>query len=413
MHLCMLRLLQSLASALQRVAEENQSWAHLEDVSEDNSLMQHVFHMLRWLEESKNCRWLLILDNICDPSLFSVDDSPGSPRYIPGSSHGHFIITTRLDGLELSASLGRSELWNIGGLDIAASVQVLIHMTGRLDTAEGKTLDRRTMVSADKFVDPDANALAHRVGGSLLALYAAGAYLRQSLLSFSQYRYGHKEVSNSTVFELETTDNILEATWILSLNLAQEQNPLVAKLIRLWAHFGNRDLWYRLVHKCIFHDGSLLDSEVEFVAAMKLLCSHGLAEHFESPDGYSIHNCFHDWIIKKTIKEPVTDLQDYALSTINAAISMPELVPSFPNRRLLQRRIIPHADRFLEIPDYQDSNHLLYVSNILSQIGRLFQDQGMLLKAKSAFLRALRIREKVELTSSAGLRNRRHPRSFV
>ena len=130
---------QSLARAVQQLVEEHPSWAALQGVSEDNLSSKDAQIILRWLEQPQNRRWLLILDGVNDPVLFSNDVSQhDSHPCLPRSGHGHILITTRIYDLEMGPLVSRSWHFDIDGLDPYASIQVLVHKTGRPDAAQGK-----------------------------------------------------------------------------------------------------------------------------------------------------------------------------------------------------------------------------------------------------------------------------------
>lgn len=79
-------------------------------------------------------------------------------------------------------------------------------------------------------------------------------------------------------------------------------------LLRLWAFFGNEDLWFELLRQGR-EDGpkwfqDLTESHNTLDESMRVLYSHGLVEaHSTTPQsasessGYSVHGCVHSWII--------------------------------------------------------------------------------------------------------------------
>ena len=249
------------------------------------------------------------------------------------------------------------------------------------------------LLSTNNIIDPDATALVSRVDGSPLALYTAGVYLHKSQLSFSQYRYGHGEKSRPSTLQLEPTDTILEATWIHLFNCVQEKNFMAVRIFLMWAYYDHRDIWHELISAGISSPSRnrpvRTDAESVFTAAMEVLCDHGLVEGLANSDGYSCHSCIHDWITRKVKKDPDPQLQQLALFCITSAI--PER--SVQKYRILQQRLIPHADRYLEFLGDQSLDGDEYSAISLRKLGDLYRDQALLLKAESVYLRALSVAE--------------------
>lgn len=99
--------------------------------------------------------------------------------------------------------------------------------------------------------DNDVIALAERLDGLPLALATAGAYLRQVTTSWARYL----SLYHKSWLRLQETspkidayeDRALYSTWDLSYEHICLRNPLAGKLLQLWAHLDNQDLWYELL----------------------------------------------------------------------------------------------------------------------------------------------------------------------
>ena len=157
--------------------------------------------------------------------------------------------------------------------------------------------------------DNDARKITGRLDGLPLALATAGAYLRQVGTSFAQYlqQYDASWLKlQQTTLALDAYDQALYSTWQLSYIHIEQQNGLSAQLLRLWAYFDNQDLWYELLRNGM--DGSeaipwyftLVEDELSFTAAARVICQHGLIEVDTSVEegdtesrGYSMHPCVH------------------------------------------------------------------------------------------------------------------------
>lgn len=88
--------------------------------------------------------------------------------------------------------------------------------------------------------------LAKKSDGLPLALAIAGAYLRQTAMSFSKYLKHYNE-RWATVQENAPTlrhyDKTLLTTWKLSLDQVKKTNHNSQKLFLLWGYFYNQDIW--------------------------------------------------------------------------------------------------------------------------------------------------------------------------
>ena len=165
--------------------------------------------------------------------------------------------------------------------------------------------------STNLYVDADAVKLAERLDGFPLALATAGAYLKQAAISFSDYRRLY-ETSwaklQKTSPELSSyEDRTLYSTWQISFKRIEQRNILSAQLLRLWTYFDNQDLWFELLQHSDTEDSNwiqeLIEDELSFHGAMRVLSDHGLVE-VEKPSlelvesqGYSIHGCVHSWTV--------------------------------------------------------------------------------------------------------------------
>ncbi|CAE6422636.1 unnamed protein product [Rhizoctonia solani] len=123
---------------------------------------------LQWLESYYE-PWLMVLDNVDDPSLPIRD-------YIPGGKHGSIIITTRLSGMVLLAQGTQSDC-NISSMDPDDAMVLLLKSARKQE----KLLSEKELESA--------RALLQDMGHLALAVVHAGAFIGQSPhMSMSEYR---------------------------------------------------------------------------------------------------------------------------------------------------------------------------------------------------------------------------------
>jgi hypothetical protein len=186
------------------------------------------------------------------------------------------------------------------------------------------------------YVDADAVKLAKRLDGFPLALATAGVYLKQAAISFSDYLRLYETLwakLQKTSPELSSyEDRTLYSTWQISFEHVERRNTLSAQLLRLWAYFDNQDVWFELLQYSDIEDPNwiqeLIEDELSFHGAMRVLSDHGLVEVEKSSlelvesQGYSIHGCVHSWTLHVLNKTWNYDLARVAVNSI--ALHVPD-----------------------------------------------------------------------------------------
>jgi ATP/maltotriose-dependent transcriptional regulator MalT len=126
-------LKQSFARAARRILRENPLPSSLDAVAEDNNLDKVVDAVKRWLDHSKNTRWLVVYDNYDNPKLPGVTDHAAVDirRFLPEADHGSIIITTRISQVKFGHSIHVTKL-----ADVRDSLQILFDTSRRNDTMD-------------------------------------------------------------------------------------------------------------------------------------------------------------------------------------------------------------------------------------------------------------------------------------
>lgn len=250
-------------------------------------------------------------------------------------------------------------------------------------------------------LDPHAIELATELDGLPLALATAGAYLSQVSTSLADYlRYYNTSwlKLQKTSPEVSSYDRALYSTWNISYKHIHDRNESAGKLLQLWAYFDNQDVWYGLLaggSKCGPEWlSTITDDELNFNEAIRLLCDHALVESHGVSGGYGMHNCVHAWIMHVLNSESNISMTMLALNCVSSAI--PDGV--VPEAWALQRRLLPHANRCVELVynasifDLDNSDQFLCAT---SNLGLLYSDQGKMKEAEEMYLRALTGNEKI------------------
>ena len=218
-----------------------------------------------------------------------------------------------------------------------------------------------------------------------------------SLQDYLRYYHTSWLKLQKTTPNLSSYENTLYTTWNISLEYIQAQNILAVKLLRLWAYFDHQDLWYELLAagnvESLEWFSELVEDELDFNAAIRLLCDHALVERLKDSNGYGMHICVHAWVIHVLNAE-----KDLGMARL-ALICVGQAVPDWYDTEYwkIGRRLLSHARQCwinidgtdFEVRDDEDTLYAIY------SLGSLYQDQGKLKEAEKMYMRALTGQEKV------------------
>ncbi|KAJ6125876.1 hypothetical protein N7471_010369 [Penicillium samsonianum] len=370
--------LQSLSFALNLLPE--QYWDR-ETIS-DEDVEQRARHMLRWLALDGNTRWLIIFDNIDQYSPFNsaVGDGYDIKDFFPTTDHGSILITSRLQGI---TELGKPfPVHRLGSHD---TIQLLLQSSG---------LSAKNTTSKLKN-NPAILALANRLDGLPLAIVVAGAFMRETGTSITEYL----EYYRNSWYELQSQSNpgrqyqqgnVLQ-TWMISYLEIQKRDPNAADLLLLLSRFDNRDIWYELVESGR-HSSSVpgwlkkaISSGLAFKISVKSLIGFSLLDAKQQEGSYAMHPVVQDWCLH--IASANKNVNSMKLTEL-ALISVGYTVPSASDRHYseLQRRLVPHAN-YVRHQDLSGDNIALW--GAFHGLGDLYSDQGKLKEAEEMYQRAL------------------------
>lgn len=245
-------------------------------------------------------------------------------------------------------------------------------------------------------IDPGAAAVAKELDGLPLALATAGAYLDQVATSFQDYLRLYKaswlKLQQTTPELSSYEDRQLYTTWQLSYDHIKRQNELSARLLQLWAYFDNQDLWFELLRERNLVGpewfARLIEDELSFHQAMRVLCNHGLAEadrpsemdEIEST-GYSMHSCVHEWTTYVLNQEWSKEVARLSLYCVSSHVPVIDSKGSW----MTQRRLMQHASRCwssVKAGRVEEENGLLVA---LHNLGNLYSTLAKLEEVEQMF----------------------------
>ncbi|KAK4141202.1 uncharacterized protein C8A04DRAFT_39242 [Dichotomopilus funicola] len=397
-------LKQAFARVADRILREHPSVVYVRDAVESRDLNQAVQAVKRWLDNSKNDRWLVIYDNYDNPRLggggnggpnegrdggmegdggANADKGYDIRPFLPDAHHGAILITTRSSRVTVGHRIPLGKL-----KDLEDSLEILAHSSNRHDLRN----------------DTAAVQLAQELDGLPLALSTAGAYLDNVATTFAEYleiyRKSWLRLQKTTPGLISYEDRALYSTWDISYAQVEQQNVTSAMLLRLWAYFGNEDLWFELLRGG--HSSGppwfreLTEDALGFTEAVRVLCDYGLVEADTPANergtesrGYGMHGCVHSWTVH--VLNEVRDVEMAQLVMRCVGLHVPPATER--GYWVVQRRLMQHADRCLKM--VMDGVCTVEGEEwILHSLGNLYMDRGRLSDAEAVYERALRGWEK-------------------
>ncbi|WPJ65110.1 hypothetical protein SMAC4_13869 [Sordaria macrospora] len=374
-------LKQSFASCAKRIPKdqipENISSPKTGDEVDLNDIMEHV---QEWLAEDDNVYWLLIFDNVdLDHTQGEIPGAYDIRKYLR-SDHGAVLITSRLSKL---AQLVESKLIKPTDLDLSKKI---------FEKWYGEELKE---------------LLDSKLGGLPLALAQAAAYIGEANIPIAKYidlyeKQWDKLLRNTDSDLLDYDDRSVWTTWTISFNAIETRDKNAGNLLRLWAFVDNREMWHSLLQVARNDQEQwpkwLCDiacDEVKFLNIATLLLRYSMIETRESEQSsYSMHPVVHEWI--SHIQDDDGKRVFLRLAVMLIGFSVPHRTTK--NYWVLQRRLLPHAERCLrwmgKLEEGECNIEDITIGDATDNLGLLYSDQSRLKEAETMYQRALEGYEK-------------------
>ncbi|KAF4966343.1 hypothetical protein FSARC_5971 [Fusarium sarcochroum] len=210
---------------------------HQED---GQSFLQDVRRKIESLE-----RWLLVIDNADDLSLFGVASATGRrdrkfTEYIPKGPNGTILWTSRDE--QIGGSLVGSRRTIQVSKMMPRESKALLETTSSRPTSEGEIDDMVSLLAE----------LQHLP----LAITQAGAYMRRTGASISEYlSYLREEKDRWRILKepefdrhrLRGSSNSILQTWSISIHRIEQESKMAYKILHILAYFDNQNIPDRLI----------------------------------------------------------------------------------------------------------------------------------------------------------------------
>ena len=320
----------------------------------------------RWLEDESISRWLLVFDNAQKP-----DDLM---RYIPAAGAGQIIITSR------------QSVWE----GIAKTLDVGVFQRDKKQDESVDFLFKRTGKNDRK----GAALLARELGDMPLALEQAGAYIKETGISFSDYLTRFKEDRKKLLCHGKPINypDTVATTWEISFRAVQKENSSAGDLLNLCAFLAPDAIPRWLLEEGAEHlpeplatcakNASELD---DCIAVLKRYSLINAADNL-----ISVHRLVQAVLQDQLSPKEQKTWAESALKLVSGAFSFSQLDEETWEKcsKLSSHasNASEHAERLVISPQE--------TSRLLNDLGRYLHNRMELAPAKSVLERALEIDEK-------------------
>lgn len=371
------------AATLETLNASYNELARLLDLPEKDAREQEIViqGVRSWLS-THEC-WLLVLDNLDDPSVLFPPDEQGQPRrpslFLPMQHAGHLLITTRTADLT-TLGLGIAHASMLSAFPIEQGAQLLLSRAGCLDYTSDQ--ERATALQ-----------LAEELGGLALALDQAGAYLAETGLSLSDYLTLFRQRSHDLLKQHRGQDypRAVATAWDLSFQRVEQRSPAAADLLRFCAFLAPDAIPEEIFTRGASRLGKTLAAvaadPLRFNEAIAVLRAHSLLTRDPATRTLSVHR-----LVQAILRDRLTPRQ--RITWMRRAVLA--LADAYPGSDFIHwtafERLLPHA---LLCATWIEQVHLeiLASARLLNQTGLYLYNRARYAEAESLLQRALAICE--------------------
>jgi hypothetical protein len=304
----------------------------------------------QWLERQDG--WLLILDHAPTPSALHA--------YLPRTTHGHIIITSRYSGW-----WGTARSLTVPVLPRAEAVKLLLDVTQQSD-------------------EETAEAIAQKLGDLPLALAQAAAYIESTGLSLSAYvqrLQTHLEALLRRGQGSPDYPHTVATTWDMAFKALQKNQSAALSLLKLCAFFAPDDIPHALLREnaSALPDplGTVVTADLQWDDALVALRHYALIEGGE--EALAIHRLVQAITHNRLQDDERAQWAEVALKCVAAAFPGSESA-SEPQTWPTWARYLPHAVAVV--------SHVSDTGNAAMETASLLNYMGEYIDARAQFAEA-------------------------
>ncbi|KAL2886965.1 putative acyl transferase acyl hydrolase lysophospholipase [Ceratocystis lukuohia] len=286
-------------------------------------------------------KWLLILDNVDDDSLFDVDDKDNRiSSFLPQSEKGRILFTTRSTKVSwLAAQNDKIELGEMSSDDLTT-----ILISGVRGHSYGSHVQHEVQI----------NELLNELCHLPLAVAQAADYMAVNQISIVQYLQLLRE-SNEGKIELlrhryrdnvhiDSSQGAVATTWHITFRKIEKDSPDAVELLRFIAKVEAKAIPLSML------PGP--EKTKPMLEAIGLLLSYGFLHKQNTPGIFDMHSLVH--LTAQLWFKGLEDEEDYMLTVVH---HMTSIFPSDEwENRVLWRQYLTHALRVIKIEKSLDES---------------------------------------------------------
>jgi tetratricopeptide (TPR) repeat protein len=346
-----------------------------------------------WLEGNECGKWLMIIDNADDASMFFASSNNTHPQpeadarsaktsalsdYIPECSHGSILITTRDKGA--------------GNKFVRSRSKGLIEVKEMSKTESRELIESK--LSKEVCLTPGVEALTKLLEHLPLALAQAAAFIQENSLTIDEYLELYNAGDETKIellsepFETMGRDsgvpNAVTATLVISLNQIRERNPRAAELLSLMTFLDRQEIPKRFLQR---QDERPLDLS----KALGTLKAFSLVVESKVGNAFDVHRLV-QLVLSKwlTVQDESQNWAAKALETVSAL---------YPNGNFEHWKTcaayLPHAQAVLRYSSELKTEIILTRSTLLSNVAWYLRSQGRWKEAEELFVQVMETRKRV------------------
>ncbi|HEY4035844.1 MAG TPA: FxSxx-COOH system tetratricopeptide repeat protein [Ktedonobacteraceae bacterium] len=329
----------------------------------------------RWLSTHKE--WLLIVDN--------ADELGMVWPLLPTGSTGHVLVTTR------NQAAADMESFLVEKMDRAEGTLLLLRRARILKP--GMELEQVSL--ADRQV---AELIVEEMDGLPLALDQAGAYIKETPCSLSDYlslyRTRRAEMLKERGSPVNDYPESVATTWSISFQKVEQKSPAAAELLRLCAFLASDAIPEEIITAGAEHLGPLLqaaaDDPLELNKAIAALNAYSLIRRDTTKKTVTIHRLVQAVQRDAMLGETQQQWMQHVVNSVEA--TFPESL-DFAVWPMIDR-LLPHALICVTWIE-QASLATLAAARLLNQTGYYLKDRTRFVEAESLYQRARKIWEEL------------------
>lgn len=306
-----------------------------------------------WLQTHRD--WLLILDNADDLTLL--------PDFLPPSLGGHLLLTTR-------AAVTRRLAHRLEIKTLPPDLGALFLLRRAALLAADGTLEQASLEEQEL-----TQLISEELGGLLLALDQAGAYLEETGTSLSSYWQIYQQHRDDLLQRrgglVDDHPASVATTWSLSFQKVEEKNPSAADLLRLLTFLSPDTIPEEILTKGASSLGPVLApiaaNAFQLNEAIEALLAYSLVRRNPRRKTLSIHRLVQA-VLQDELEEKERRLwAERAILAVDAVFSEP-LSGGLPSQELL----LPHI---LLAAQWNDVYHInrREAGHLFLQAGKFFR----------------------------------------